>query len=230
MPNLRCFVLLCVTALLLAVTPSFADSFTGFEGTITAGGINFDATLSVNNTGFNTSTLQCTAANCSYSLTFTGTNGNLTASTLNAFALQLFGNGSSASFDLSGGYSIPPNWIAVAGAKIDNGNPGLGCNPGTGVTGWLCGSALTIGDVLTIGAGQKFTMTFAGNFQQGTFIISQFDLMAHGLTDVNDSNSKWAISQGFDWHMTQIPEPATLSVIGSGLFSAGILLRRKLLI
>ena len=224
------FVMLCLASLLLAVTSSYADSFTGFEGTITAGGIDFDAKLVVNNAGFDLNTLTCTAANCSYSLVFSGKNTNGTTSTLSAFAVQLFGNGQNASFDLSGGYSIPPNWIAVAGAKIDNGNPGLGCNPSNGAAGWICGSALTMADVLKIGAGQNFSTNFAGLFQNGTSVLGAFDLMAHGLTDVNNSNSKWAISQGFDWHLIQIPEPTSLSVIGSGLLSAGILLRRKLLV
>jgi hypothetical protein len=230
MTNARCFGMLCVTVLLLAVTPSFADSFTGFEGTITAGGIDFDAKLVVNNAGFDLNTLTCTVANCSYSLVFSGKNTNGTTSTLNAFAVQIFGDGQNASFDLSGGYSIPPNWVAVAGAKIDNGNPGLGCNPSNGAAGWICGSALTMADVLKIGSGQTFSTNFAGLFQNGTSVLSAFDLMAHGLTNVDDLNSKWAISQGFDWHMIQIPEPSGLSVIASGLLSAGILLRRKLLV
>lgn len=205
-----------------------ATSQTAFDGTISAGGINFDATLIVNNTGFNTTTLTCTVANCSYSLAFTGMNGNSSAATLNAFALQLFGNGSNASFDLSGGYAIPSGWIAVAGAKINNGNPGLGCNPGTGVAGWLCGSATGMGNVLQIGAGQKFTMNFAGNFQQGTSILSQFDLMSHGLTNTNDSHSKWSVSQGFDWNQyTPIPEPETWTVLGSGLCSMVWMLRKR---
>ncbi len=206
-----------------------ATSQTGFDGTISAGGINFDATLIVNNTGFNTTTLTCTAANCGYSLTFAGMNGNASAATLNAFALQLFGNGSNASFDLSGGYTIPTNWTATSGGKINNGNPGLGCNTGGGgVKGWLCGTALTGPDVLQIGAGQKFTMSFAGNFQQGTSILSQFDLMSHGLTNTNDSHSKWSVSQGFDWNQfTPIPEPETWTVLGSGLCSMVWLLRKR---
>jgi hypothetical protein len=167
-------------------------------------------------------------ANCSYSLTFTGTNGNMTTSTLNAFALQLFGNGSNASFDLSGGTSIPSGWQSAAGAKINN-SGGLGCNSSNGTGGWLCGTALNTGDVLNIASGKTFTMTFAGNFQKGTSILSAFDLMANGLTNVNDGNSKWAVSQGFDWsQFTSIPEPETWTVLGSGLCTAACLLRKKI--
>ena len=78
-------------------------------GRYPAGGINFDATLIVNNTGFNTTTLTRTAANCSYyALYSTGMNGNASAATLRSFFARLFGNGSNASFDLSGGYDNDP--------------------------------------------------------------------------------------------------------------------------
>jgi hypothetical protein len=208
--------------------PAWAASQTGFEGTILAGGIDFTATLIVADTGFNTNTLKCTVSNCTYSLTFTGLNNNVTTSTLNNFGLQLFGSGSSASFDTSGGTSIPSGWQSTAGAKINN-SGGLGCNSSNGTGGWLCGTALNMGNVLSIASGKTFTMTFAGNFQKGTSIISAFDLMANGLTDVNTGNSKWAISKGFAWNeFTPIPEPETWTVIGSGLCMAACLLRKKL--
>jgi len=212
---------------------SFAGS-TGFTGSIIvsqAGGgqdIVVDATLLVNNAGFNLNTLTCTAANCAYSLTFSITNTYLTTASLNDFGLQLFGDGSNASFDLSGGYTVPAGWTATAGAKINNGN-GLGCNPSNGASGWLCGSATLMTNVLQIqhnGVGQ---MSFAGNFQQGTSIISAFDLMANGRTNANNSDTKWAISQGFDWtEFTPVPEPTALSMLGSGLLTAGVILRKRL--
>ncbi len=217
-----------VIATLAFSVSAWAASETGFEGSTTTGGIDFTAILIVSDTGFNTNTLKCTVSNCAYSLTFTGLNNNSTTSTLNNFGLQLFGNGSNASFDLSGGTSIPSGWQSTAGAKINN-SGGLGCHSGSGTGGWLCGSALNMSKVLNIAAGKTFTMTFTGNFQQGTSIISGFDLMANGLTNVNKSNSKWSCSKGFAWkEFTPIPEPETWTVIGSGLCIAGCLLRKKL--
>ena len=212
--KLGLFFALGIVALTLSV-PSFAGS-QGYTGTIDAGGIDFTATLIVNNT---TDT---------YTLDFTGQNTNLTTATMNAFALQLFGGGSNASFNLTGD-SIPANWMTEAGAKINN-SGGLGCNSnGNGVSGWLCGSALTMSNVLSIAPGQKFDMTFAGTFGNGTSVISMFDLMANGLTNSNDSHSKWSISQGFDWtEFTPIPEPSSLAMLGSGLLAFGGLLRKRL--
>lgn len=205
------------SVLILALcVPAFAGSETGYVGTITAGGITFTTTLITN------------SSNNTFTMDFTGLNNNLTTATLDAFALQLFGQGSNASFNLTN-YSIPANWNTQAGAKINN--AGLGCNSnGNGVGGWLCGTALSLPNTLQIGAGQKFDMTFAGTYGSHTSVISLFDLMAHGLTNKNNSDSKWSISQGFDWtQFTPIPEPGSLAMLGSGLLSLGCVFRKKLL-
>lgn len=220
-----------VSLLLLALsTSALAGSQTGFEGTISAGNINFTATLMVDNAGFDSNSLTCTGGKCNYSLTFTGLNNNSTTATLNLFGLQLFGSGGNASFDVSGGYSIPSNWMTIGGEKIVNNSGGLGCKSSGGFGGWLCASALTMPNVLHIGSGQTFTTTFAGTFQHGTSIMSAFDLQSNGLTNMNKGNSKWSISNSCDWNQfTPIPEPETWSVLGSGLFTAVWLLRRRLL-
>ena len=108
--------ILGIVALTLSI-PSFAGSQTGYTGTISAGGIDFTATLIMN------------SLNHTYTLDFTGMNTNLTSSTLNAFALQLFCCGSGATFDLTNS-SLPLNWTDEAGAKI-NDSGGLGVTPAT---------------------------------------------------------------------------------------------------
>ena len=41
-------------------------------------------------------------------------------------------------------------------------------------------------------------MKFSGTYSNGTSVNSMFDLMANGLKNSNNSDSKWSISQGFD--------------------------------
>jgi|NGEPerStandDraft_6_1074524.scaffolds.fasta_scaffold40312_3 hypothetical protein len=208
--------ILGIVALALSI-PTFAGSQTGYTGTIAAGGIDFTATLVTN------------SSNDTFTLDFTGKNTNLTTSTLNAYALQLFCCGSNGTFDLTNS-SLPLNWTTEAGAKINN-SGGLGCNASNGAAGWLCATAQSNSDLLMIAAGQKFDMTFSGTYSNGTTVNSFFDLMANGLTNANDDHSKWSISQSFDWtEFTPIPEPGSLATIGSGLLTFGILLRKKLFV
>jgi hypothetical protein len=216
------FLWLSALGVLVAIvsTPAHAGSITTYQGTWLDG-------VGTNNSGMNyTATLTVDTNTSTYTLDFLVQNLNHT-STLNAFALQTFCCGSNPSFTIDT-ETIPANWTAVAGAKINNGQNGLGCNPGNGVAGWLCASANTMPDVLHLGPNGNFDFKFTGSFTNVSSIgtgSGQFDLMDNGLTDGN----KYALSDGFDFHMIPtIPEPATMSVLGSGLLMLGAGLSKRL--
>ena len=214
----------CLAIAFLAMSlsvPSYAGSITTYQGTWLDGagsnnsGMNFTATLTVDtNTNM-------------YSLDFFVQNLNHT-STLNEFALQTFCCGSGPSFTIDSS-TLPGGWSAAAGSKINNGNSSLGCNNmGGGVQGWLCASANTMSSVLQLNPNGTADFKFAGKFQNVSSIgngLGMFDLMANGLTD----GTKFALSDSFDFHMVNIPEPATLSVMGTALLALGAGLKRKLL-
>jgi len=201
--------------------PAFAGSITTYQGTWLDGsgtndsGMNFTATLTVDtNTNM-------------YNLDFFVQNLNH-ISTLNEFALQTFCCGSGPSFTIDSS-TLPSNWTAAAGSKINNGNMGLGCNNmAGGVAGWICASANTMSNVVHLNPNGTVDFKFAGKFQNVSDIgngLGQFDLMINGLRD----DHKYALSDAFDFHLVRIPEPATLSVIGTGLLALGAGLKRRLL-
>lgn len=215
-------VCLSVAAVAISVSvPSYAGSITTYQGTWLNGagsnnsGMNYTATLAVDT---NTNV---------YSLDFFVQNLNHT-STFNDLALQTFCCGSSPTFTIDSS-TLPVNWSAAAGSKINNGQGGLGCNNmQNGVAGWLCSSANTMSDVVHLSPNGSVDFKFAGKFQNVSSIgtgAGQFDLMANGLTDGN----RYALSDSFDFHLDSIPEPTTLSVLGVGLFAFGAGLKRKLL-
>lgn len=218
MPVLRKSLLPLIIAVIAIVfsVPAFAGSQQGYTGTIDAGGIDFTATLITN------------SSNDTFTLTFSGTNTNGTSSTLNLFALQTFCCGSNGTFSLTGS-SLPLNWSDMAGAKINN-SGGLGCNASNGAAGWLCATAQGNSDVLLIGSHQSFNMTFSGTYGSNTSVNSMFDLMANGLTNSGNNNSKWAVSQGFDWtEFTPTPEPTMMVTLGTSLLILGGMMRKRLL-
>ena len=214
---------ICLAVAVMAMSlsvPSFAGSVTTYTGTWLDG-------AGTNNSGMNfTATLTIDTNTNMYNLDFFVQNLNHT-STINEFALQTFCCGSGPSFTIDSS-TLPKNWSAAAGAKINNVQMCLGCNNmAGGVAGWVCASANTMADVVHLNANGSIDFKFAGKFQNVSDIgngLGQFDLMINGLKDTQ----KYALSDSFNF-MRQVPEPATLSVLGSALFALGAGLKRKLL-
>jgi hypothetical protein len=205
-------ILLVLLLLTIGVTvPSFGDTIQ----TLSVGGIDFTADLNANNITH------------TYSLTFSGSNTLTTAATLNTFALQIFGTGSTADFSIDSSTPVP-NWTFVDGAKINN-SGSLGCptsSPGT--AGWLCGTANTSANALTLSGLGSFNWTFSGSFADSASPLSQLDLQANGLTGINangSGGSKWAVSQGMNTP-SSVPEPASLLLLGTGITALAPFVRK----
>lgn len=205
-------VLLVLLLLTIGVTiPSFGDTIQN----LSVGGIDFTADLNADTTTH------------TYTLTFSGSNTLTTAATLNTFALQIFGTGSSADFTIGSGTPVA-NWTFIDGAKINN-SGSLGCptsSPGT--AGWFCGTANTSADALSLSGLGSFSWSFSGTFADSAYPLSQLDLQANGLTGINadgSGGSKWAVSQGMN-SPASVPEPASLLLFGTGITALAPFIRK----
>jgi hypothetical protein len=199
---------LVLLSLVVGVTlPSFGDTIQ----TLTVGGIDFTADLNAN------------TLTHSYTLVFSGSNTLTTAATLNAFALQIFGDGSQADFTLVTSPSLS-NWAFQDGAKINNSGPGCPTSsPGT--AGWFCGTADSTVHALTLAGNGSFSWVFTGTFANSAIPMTQLELMANGLTN----GKKWATSSP----MTDapppsaVPEPASLVLFGTSIMAIAPFVRRR---
>lgn len=204
--------MLVLLLLTIGVTiPSFGDTIQN----LSVGGIDFTADLNADTTTH------------TYTLTFSGSNTLTTAATLNTFALQIFGTGSSADFTIGSGTPVA-NWTFIDGAKINN-SGSLGCptsSPGT--AGWFCGTANTSADALSLSGLGSFSWSFSGTFADSAYPLSQLDLQANGLTGINadgSGGSKWAVSQGMN-SPASVPEPASLLLFGTGITALAPFIRK----
>jgi hypothetical protein len=204
--------LLVLLLLTIGVTiPSFGDTIQN----LSVGGIDFTADLNADTTTH------------TYTLTFSGSNMLTTAATLNTFALQIFGTGSSADFTIVSGTPVA-NWTFIDGAKLNN-SGSLGCPTSSqGTAGWFCGTANTSADALSLSGLGSFSWSFSGTFADSAYPLSQLDLQANGLTGINangSGGSKWAVSQGMN-SPASVPEPASLLLFGTGVTALAPFIRK----
>lgn len=161
-----------------------------------------------------------TASGGTWSLNLTFDNTLGTTATVNQFTLDLFepGTASDAPIFTIGSLSSGAGYVD---SKGDNGTST--CSTGGTNRGWLCvefpgGTDLAAG--LT-----SFTASGTYNTAVNPLNADTLDLISNGLTNVSDTNSKWAISAS-----ATVPEPGTMTLFLTGLLGlvglAGIGRRR----
>jgi PEP-CTERM motif len=201
-------------AVLFSAISCFADSMQTIPGALPlANNLNSSATLSLDTT---TKT---------FTLDFNIDNSSATTATINAFSLQLFGGSNGSLSVLS--RSLPAGWESFDNQKINN-NGSTGCT-GKDHPGWLCADdnlnplAPLAAQIL---AGHSLDFTFTGSYTGAP--VNPLDLMANGLTDINNGNSKWSVSAGMNTPVTQVPEPSSFLLLAFGFLAVGPTIYRKL--
>ena len=187
--------------LTLAVVIAGLTSVSAFADTISSLNLapNLNATAHLSTTGSN------------FTFTLSIVNSGLTSATIKVFSIQLFSGAITVTTA-----SLPSGWQYFANEKTNNG-PGGVCTS-NGHPGWLC--ADKNGGSTTIAANSTLTFSFTGTFAGSE--VNPFHLMANGLI----GDAKWAVSNDLT-HTTNTPEPASLFLMGTGLISAGSLVRKR---
>ena len=176
--------------------------------------------------------------------TLTFTNGASFDQIIDAFSVQLLqGNGAISGLNVTG---LPAGWHFYGGKLSNNGSP---CNE-SGNPNWFCADGFTnsgSGPTLpftpfVLAANSTVTINFSGHYTGTPLTTGTLDLMANGCTSTNyttdntpsvnctavgRTDGKWAYSAPIDGPSTQVPEPASLMLVGSGLGLLASRFRRR---
>jgi PEP-CTERM motif len=176
---------------------AFADSIWTLSSNVSA-----DASFSAN------------AGTWNLTMTFSNSSGTATA-TVNQFTLQLFQSSKIAPPTFAVTSSSANGWSIFIDSKGDNGSSTCASPSPANNKGWLCvaGSSLT---PLSIGPGGNLVFTFGGTYLTSGLNGNTLDLISNGT---DDGTVKWSISAP---PPTNVPEPATLGLLGVGIGALGL--------
>lgn len=166
------------------------------------------------------------ASGGNFTLTFTITNTNSAAAGLYDYSLSLTGGSGSVSVSTAAGSGTSQTGFEYFEDTKQNNGSGVECNT-TANSGWLCVDYS--GGFATIAANSSLTWTFTGTYT-GTPVDVQH-LMAQGCVAVDGENCAFNGAGSYNISLdgtSQVPEPGSLMLFGTGLVSMAGFLRRKL--
>lgn len=202
---------------LLAITSAAADTISvgqtvtyNYSLNSTSGTLTATATFTLNSTNSMTVSITNTSPSNSWNsrpaLTAIGFNTTptlsltgLTALTSNVSQWHVNGNTGIGNYEISAGDAGVCNQGPPPGSSLDNNNPN--------------------GDALCVGNTGSFTLTFSGLSPTANGFIIDASIVKF-QTEIDS----YQVPGGGN----QVPEPASLALLGTGLLSAGGFLRRKL--
>lgn len=201
--------LLCLVG--IAILPVVAAADTIYTNTDTSGNFTFLSTLTLKAGNLYTYQLEII-------------NGNAQGTDVNGFSASLFTDALTVTSS-----TLPAGWESAANEKIDNGS---GLCTGVSHPGSLCADRGNSSPYFLAG-GADFTFMFSGSYA-GT-LADPYHLMANSDRIARGGYPFFALSDDLTWTCTgddcappppQVPEPASLTLLGSGIVALGYLRRR----